>query len=81
MWYFVEAIAILLSDPVPVEGFEVPERRHVKQHHYEQHLGGGKLAGAVSFLLRRDEPMGFPLFKNFAEIIETAVKRRDIYRP
>jgi hypothetical protein len=31
--------AILLADPIVVEGLEMLERQGVKQHHDEQHLG------------------------------------------
>jgi hypothetical protein len=34
-----KAVTILLADPVAVKRLEVLERREVKRHHDEQHLG------------------------------------------
>src|SRR3954452_17407508 len=41
----------------------------VKQHHDEQHLGARQLAGALACLLRREQPVRFPIGKHFAEVI------------
>ena len=73
-----KAGTILLADPVVVEHFEILERRQVKQHHDEQHLGARQLAGALPCRLRRDQPVRFPFAEQLAEIVETAVQRRDI---
>jgi hypothetical protein len=62
-----------------VERLEVLERREVKQHHDEQHLGARQLAGALPCRLRRDQPVPFPFFEQLAEIVETAIQRRDIH--
>jgi hypothetical protein len=53
----------------------------MKQHHDEEHLGARQLAGALPYRRRRNEPVRFPVGEHFAEIIETAIQRRDIDRP
>jgi hypothetical protein len=73
-----KAGAMLLADPVAVERLEVLERREVKQHHDEQHLGARQLAGALACLLRRDQSVGFPILEHLAEVIETAIQGCDI---
>ena len=73
-----KAGAMLLADPIMVEHLEMLERREVKQHHDEQHLRARELAGALPCCLRRDQPVRFPVFEHFAEVIETAIERRDI---
>jgi hypothetical protein len=50
----------------------------MKQHHDEQHLGARELAGALPCLLRRDQPVRFLCVEQLAEIVETAVQRRNI---
>jgi len=74
----VKAGAILMPDAVAVERLEMLERREVKQHHDEQHLGQGQLACALPCRLRRDAPMLFPRLEHHAEIVETAIERCDI---
>ena len=74
----VKAGAILTADAVEVEHLEVLVGREVKQHHDEQHLGARQLAGTLPGCLRRDQPVRFPVFEHFAEVIETAIERRDI---
>jgi hypothetical protein len=73
-----KAGTILLADPVVVKHLEMLERREVKQHHDEQHLGLRQLAWPLPGLLGRDQPVGFPGLENLAEIVETAIQRRDI---
>src|SRR4051812_41031682 len=41
-------------------------------------LRARELAGALPCCLRRDQPVRFPVFEHFAEVIETAIERRDI---
>jgi hypothetical protein len=71
MALIAKAGAILLADPVAVECLEVLERREVKQHHNEQHLGARQLAWALPGLLQREQPMRFPVCEQLAEVIET----------
>src|SRR5512138_755395 len=73
-----KAGAMLLADPIMVEHLEMLERREMKQHHDEQHLRARELASTLPGCLRRDQPMRFPVFEHFAEVIETAIERRDI---
>lgn len=76
----VKAGAILTADAIEIEHLEVLIGREVKQHHDEQHLGTRQLAGALARLLRREQPVRFPIGKHFAEVIKTAVERCDIHR-
>ncbi len=46
-----KAGAMLLAYPIVIKRFEMLERREVKQHHDEQHLGARQLAGALLFRL------------------------------
>src|SRR3954452_11947836 len=78
MGKLTKAGAMLLADPIMVEHLEMLKRREVKQHHDEQHLRARELAGSLSCCLRRDQPVRFPVFEHFAEVIETAIERRDI---
>jgi hypothetical protein len=73
-----KAGAMLLADPVAVKCLEVLERRQMKQHHDEQHLGARQLASALPCRLRGNEPVRLPIFEHLAEVIETAIQRRDI---
>src|SRR3954452_5641623 len=76
MGKLTKAGAMLLADPIMVEHLEMLEWREVKQHHDEQHLRARELAGALPCCLRRDQPVRFPVFEHFAEVIETAIERR-----
>jgi hypothetical protein len=78
MRQIAKAGAMLMTDPVMVEHLEMLERREVKQHHDEQHLGARQLAWALPGRLRGDQPVRFPFLEQLAEIVETAVERRDI---
>jgi hypothetical protein len=78
MRQIAKAGAMLLTDPVVVECLEVLERREMKQHHDEQHLGARQLAGALPCRLRGNEPVRFPVSEHFAEVIEAAIQRYDI---
>ena len=78
MRQIAKAVPILLPDPIEVERLEMLERREVKQHHDEQHLRARELAGTLPGCLRRDQPVRLPVFEHFAEVIETAIERRDI---
>src|SRR4051794_4495092 len=78
MGKLTKAGAMLLADPILAEHLEMLERREVKQHHDEQHLRARELAGTLPGCLRRDQPVRFPVFEHFAEVIETAIERRDI---
>ena len=53
------------------EVFEVLERRQVEQHHYEEHLAKAELAAAMPLARRWDQPVAFPILKDFRKIIET----------
>jgi hypothetical protein len=46
-----KAGAILLADAIVVKHLEMLERREVKQHHDEQHLGARQLARALPLCL------------------------------
>jgi hypothetical protein len=78
MGKLTKAGAMLLADPIMVEHLEMLERREVKQHHDKQHLRARELAASLPCCLRRDQPVRFPVFEHFAEVIETAIERRDI---
>jgi hypothetical protein len=78
--YLVKTPTILLPDSVAVERLKVPERGEVEQHHDKQHLGQGQFAFSAPFLLRRKQPVSLPLLENLAEVIQTAVQCRDVYR-
>lgn len=80
MGNLVEAGPILMTDAVLVKRLEVPERREVEQHHDKQHLRQGQLARPPPLPARGDQLMPLPFFIHFAEIIETAIQGRDIYR-
>ena len=64
-----------MANPVEIERLEMLEGQEVKQHHDEQHLGPRQLAGALPCVLRRDQPVAFPVLDYLAEIVETAIKR------
>ena len=78
MRQIAKAGAMLMANPVEIERLEMLEGQEVKQHHDEQHLGPRQLAGALPCVLRRDQPVGFPVLDYLAEIVETAIKRFDI---
>jgi hypothetical protein len=78
MRQIAKAGTILLADPVEVEHLEMLERREVKQHHDEQHLGPRQLAWPLPDPLGRDQALSFPGLEQLAEIVETAIQRRDI---
>ena len=78
MRQITKAGAMLNADAVEVERLEILVRREVKQHHDEQDLGARQLAGSLPGRRRRDQLVGFPLGEHLAEIVETAIKSRDI---
>ena len=67
-----------MADPVEVERLEILVRREMKQHHDEQHLGTRELARTLPCLLRRDQPVRFPVLEHLQKSSRQQSESRDI---